>query len=140
MSEQIDLGKENQEKLSKLALVADDDENLLAGTKLTLEMLGYEVITVNDGSKILPALKSGRKFDLLVSDVNMPQMDGLQALQGVRNDPDTSIAKTPAVLCSGGAGIGLRREIESLGAKFLEKPYSIDQLEKAIETLSGDNR
>ncbi|RKX23001.1 MAG: sigma-54-dependent Fis family transcriptional regulator, partial [Candidatus Zixiibacteriota bacterium] len=64
-------------------LLADDDDALRRVIQYKLEQEGYEVSTVNDGEKALDELKSGQ-FDLVLSDIKMPKLTGVQLLEQVK--------------------------------------------------------
>ncbi|MCS7071375.1 MAG: hybrid sensor histidine kinase/response regulator [Anaerolinea sp.] len=70
-------------------LVVEDDVNLLKGIRTVLELDGYEVITAENGAIALDWLQRAPAYpDLIVSDIMMPHMDGLQLLQQVRSVPE----------------------------------------------------
>ena len=64
-------------------LVVDDEKTLVKGMKFNLENEGYEVECAYDGAAALELAREGR-FDLLILDVMMPEMDGLEACMKIR--------------------------------------------------------
>ena len=69
--------------MSKTILIVDDSTSLRTVVKLALSRAGYEVIEAGDGEEALTKL-DGRKINLIVSDVNMPRMDGITFLTQVK--------------------------------------------------------
>ena len=78
-------------------LVADDDPDMLAVLTDALERLGYEVVQVESGAGLVDQLANEGPFDLIVSDISMPWMDGLKALRSVR----TAGVATPVIVMTG---------------------------------------
>ena len=73
-------------------LVVDDEKTLVKGMKFNLENEGYEVECAYDGAAALGLAREGR-FDLIILDVMMPEMDGLEACMKIRE-----LAKVPIVM------------------------------------------
>jgi CheY-like chemotaxis protein len=85
--------------MGKLLLVVDDDRDLLVALKARLEMSGYRVDMAIDGLHALDTLAGRRTFDVMISGLNMPGMNGLELLARVRREyPDL-----PFILMSGHA-------------------------------------
>ena len=80
-------------------LVVDDDKILRRNIKALLKRSGYNVSVACDGSAAWKLLKRNQNFDLIISDTNMPKMNGLALLQQVRADPRN--AQIRFVLMSG---------------------------------------
>ena len=73
----------------KRILVVDDEKHIVRLVQLNLERAGYEVITANDGIEALEKVESENP-DMLVLDVMMPRLDGIETLKRLRSNPDTS--------------------------------------------------
>ncbi len=81
--------------MKKKVLVVDDEENIRLLFKEELEEEGYEVDTASNGLEALEKVKAA-PFDIVILDIKMPVMDGIQALNAIKNmDKDQ-----PVVLCS----------------------------------------
>lgn len=113
-----------------LIVVIDDD----AGTRLlvgqVLKKEGYQVMTADDGAKGL-ALVREFKPDLVVSDVQMPLLDGFEVLDQVRNDP--ALASTAVILLTSLQDRSYMRQGMTTGADdYLTKPFAPQELRAAV--------
>lgn len=110
-------------------LVADDDELIRAATRGLLQRLGYSVDVVTDGRQAVEAA-SCRRFDVVLLDVQMPGMDGMQAAARLRGEHG---ADCPRII--GVSGESEEREsYEAAGMDgFLVKPIRLADLVLAIE-------
>lgn len=113
---------------TKSILLADDDPDVLWGLEKCLVRAGYSVTAVEDGLKALDVLRS-RLFDLIITDVRMPGMNGLALLDWLRiNRP-----KVQVVVMTAFSSPDLKDLCTSKGARlFLEKPVDPDLLISAI--------
>lgn len=110
-------------------LVVDDERQLLTAMHTTLEMKGYEVSTASNGTDAVKKLTQ-EKFQLMISDVRMPHMDGIELLQQAhRMDP-----QMPVVLLTAFGTIENAVEAMRMGARdYLLKPFSSHQLLGTVE-------
>ena len=107
----------------KLLLVEDEDM-VRAVAERALTRAGYEVTACADGDEGLTAIAEGGEFDLIVSDVVMPGMDGPAMVREIRKSrPDI-----PVLFMSGYAEEQLRREIDIPDMHFIAKPFSVQQI------------
>lgn len=117
-------------------LVVDDEEFLARAMKRVLEMRGYEVKTAHDGNAALELVRR-EAFDVIVSDIQMPGMTGIDLLRVVRAyDLDV-----PVILITGAPTVETAIEAVSLGAlQYLSKPAPVEELVKAVERASRLHR
>lgn len=110
-------------------LVADDDPSITRMVRLRLEAAGYEVLVAEDGRSALEAVLR-RPFDVVLSDIQMPGVTGIELLSVVRaHDADV-----PVILMTAAPSVQTAIEAVDLGAlQYLSKPVSGDVLLKAIE-------
>jgi two-component system, cell cycle sensor histidine kinase and response regulator CckA len=114
----------------ELILVVDDEESILRATKLLLLSTGYRVITAQSGEEALDLLRSSAEpVRVLLTDLMMPQMDGLQLTAAVRQVWPT----LPVVMFTGLLNQENRARIAAAGIKkVLPKPFGLKELRRAI--------
>lgn len=111
-------------------LIAEDDDAVRAFVKRALEIDGHDIVAVEDGATALDVLvREEGKFDLLLSDVKMPVMDGIAlALNAARDFPTLSI-----VLMTGFADQRERAHgLDLLVEDVVMKPFSLADIRKAV--------
>ncbi len=115
-------------------LIAEDDKSMSAFLKLALEKAGHEVTETHDGKAALDALegKAGEKFDLLLTDIVMPGMDGIELSQkATALMPDLKV-----MFITGFAAVAMgNKNITEQNAKILSKPFHLNDLVDQVETL-----
>ena len=118
-------------------LVAEDNRvNQLVVTRI-LEKLGHQVTVVGNGREALAAVETG-KFDLIVMDVQMPEMDGLDATMAIRTWEKTTGTHVPIVAMTAHAMKGDRERCLAAGMDaYTSKPIRVKELERAITELIG---
>ena len=121
----------------KLLLVEDEDM-VRAVAERALVRAGYTVTTASDGEEGLGIVANGdTQFDLIVSDVVMPAMDGPAMARAIRNVR----AHVPILFMSGYAEEQLRNEIDIENMYFIPKPFSVQQIKaKVAEVLSAQRK
>lgn len=113
-------------------LLVDDDAQVLAATARHLRRAGFEVGTCADGASALSEVRTG-DFDVVVSDISMPGMNGIDLLRGIR-EQDRDL---PVVLITGAPAIGSAADAVELGAfKYVMKPFEPDDLIKSVVRAS----
>ncbi len=113
-------------------LVVDDDANLLDLLVDTLSGVGYQAVGVPDGVTALERLKIDEKYDLMISDIRMPGMDGIGLLKRVRR----YYPRMPVLFITGYPSAEMIGRASADG--FLAKPFRISRIEELIEsTLAG---
>ena len=112
-------------------LIVDDEANTLASLSRAFRLAGYEATVCDSATRALELVKS-RPFDLILSDVVMPEKDGLSLLEDLKNLE----LPTPVVMISGQAHIEMEVRATRLGAvDFLEKPLSTEKLLLTVENV-----
>jgi len=118
----------------KFILVVDDSPETTEMLGKLLQLEGAFVETARSGAEAL-ALARRKNFDLVVSDISMPEMDGYQLLQKLRELP--SMANIPAVALTGyGRGTDVERAREEGFAEHLTKPLDLDRLLQIVKRLT----
>jgi CheY-like chemotaxis protein len=117
-------------------LVLDDEQIVLDSITRVLEGERYEVKTCRSGDEALNALKAGG-FDILITDLKMPGMDGIQAMEALAEiDPDLSMIMVTAYSTVDSAVKAMK-----LGAvDYIRKPFTPDQLVSLVDKVMGDRK
>ena len=116
-------------------LLVEDSEKYLTEMKGILEDQDYEVITATDGLKGLEALKDNNDLSLIISDLNMPNLDGLSMCEKIRTD---NIPSPPIMMVTTEGSLELKNRGKSVGVRYwLIKPVPgkmlLSMVEKAIQ-------
>lgn len=115
----------------KKILLVDDEEYIIKMNMLRLVDLNYDVISASDGRDGFEKAEK-ESPDLIILDVVMPRMDGLQALVKLKSSPKTS--RIPVIMLSGvGEKEALNKAMVSGAADFIEKPFNGERLIEAIK-------
>lgn len=119
---------------ARARILAVDDDRLIAMSTLDmLEDLGHEVVEANSGAEALRLLKAGPRFDLMITDFSMPQMNGAELAEAASAfDP-----KLPILLATGYAELPSEKQ---LTLPRLGKPYTQDQLAAELSKLLENRR
>jgi two-component system chemotaxis response regulator CheY len=116
----------------KKILVVDDSSTMVLSLKNTLEIAGFKVETAADGQQALDKVKGGVKPDLIITDINMPRMDGLEFIKNVRQ----IMRFTPILALTTESQQGKRDEAKKLGATgWLVKPVGGAELVGVIKQV-----
>ena len=111
-------------------LVVDDEKTLVKGMKVNLENEGYEVECAYDGAAALDLAREGR-FDLIILDVMMPEMDGIEACMKTREFSNVPIIMLTAKSEDADKLVGF----ESGADDYLTKPFNILELKARVRAL-----
>jgi DNA-binding response OmpR family regulator len=114
----------------KRILIADDDAGIVDATSLILELMGYEVSSTLDGSKVTEIIKD--KPDLLLLDIWMSGIDGRDVCRQLKANEDTQ--DIPVLMISASRDIK-DSALDSGANDFLEKPFEMDELLERVERL-----
>lgn len=122
-----------QPDLRRTVLVVDDVNDNLILISLSLQDMGYRVLTANDGEAGVAMAKLARP-DLILMDIAMPQQDGLAATRRIREE--IGLADTPIVALTAFDTDGFRQAAFDAGFNgYLTKPIDFDRLRKLLEML-----
>ncbi|MEW6739358.1 MAG: response regulator [Nitrospirota bacterium] len=112
--------------MSKTVLIVDDSASMRQLVSFALRDAGYDVIDAMNGKDALSKLNGG-KIDMVVTDLNMPEMDGIEFIKHVRNNPGYKF--TPIVMLTTESQESKKQEGKQAGASgWIVKPFTPEQL------------
>ncbi len=119
--------------MSKTILIVDDSASLRQVVNIALTGAGYSVVEASDGKDALTKL-DGRKVHLIISDVNMPNMDGISFVKAAKQMPLYKF--TPVIMLTTEAGEAKMNEGKLAGVKaWVVKPFQPAQMLTAVSKL-----
>jgi two-component system chemotaxis response regulator CheY len=119
--------------MAKTIMIVDDSISMRQVVSIALKGAGYDVLEGSDGNDALAKL-SGQKVHLIISDVNMPGMDGLTFVRAVKEHP--SYKFTPVMMLTTEYTEEKKRAGQAAGARaWLVKPFKPDQLLTSVQRL-----
>lgn len=133
-------GSSSPDCRSKLVVIADDDPAMRDLFALALGLDGHRVVAVATGRalvdqvhRILHDGEHGGVLDLIISDVRMPEMDGVKALKSLRD----SQVRVPFILVTAFSDLWTRTTATSYGAVLLDKPVELRKLRTTVRDELG---
>lgn len=119
--------------MSKTILIVDDSASIRQVVGMTLKGAGYEVLEAQDGKDALSKL-NGQKIHLVISDVNMPNMDGITFVTELKKMPAYKF--TPVIMLTTEGAEEKKEAGRAAGAKaWVVKPFKADQMLTAVNKL-----
>jgi two-component system chemotaxis response regulator CheY len=119
--------------MTKSIMIVDDSASLRQVVSIALKGAGYDVVEACDGKDALTKL-DGRKLHLIVSDVNMPNMDGISFVKAAKLLPAYKF--TPVIMLTTEAGDDMKQQGQAAGAKaWVIKPFQPAQMLTAVSKL-----
>ncbi|HEY9202224.1 MAG TPA: response regulator [Gammaproteobacteria bacterium] len=116
-------------------LAVDDSSSMRQMVAFTLKGAGHQVVEAADGQEALNKAKS-QKFDLVITDVNMPVMDGITFIRQLRGEP--SYKFTPMLMLTTESSMDKKAEGKAAGATgWIVKPFNPDQLLNTVKKVLG---
>ena len=119
--------------MAKTILIVDDSTSLRQVVAIALKGAGYAVIEGTDGEDALKRL-TGQKINLVISDVNMPRMDGFAFVTALKQRPEYRFV--PVIMLTTETDPAKKQSGKAAGAKaWMVKPFKPDELLAAVATL-----
>lgn len=116
----------------KTVLLVDDSATMLMSLKQSLDMVGFRTETANDGQAAFERVQAGLKPDLIITDINMPRMNGIEFIKSTR----TVLRFTPILALTTESQQSKREEAKKAGATgWLVKPVGGQDLLKVIKQV-----
>lgn len=112
-------------------LIVDDDSMMRKILATALEPLHLQLHFCSDGIYALDALRCNRDFDLVITDISMPVLDGRQLIRSITSDK--ALAQIPILIMSGVVGVNEIADLLDLGAsRFIPKPFNMETLREDV--------
>jgi two-component system chemotaxis response regulator CheY len=112
-------------------IVVDDSASVRQQVGLALGEAGYEVVEAADGSDAIDKIEAQRDIAMVICDINMPRMNGLDVLKRVGK-------RLPVLMLTTEGQLEMKRQAKELGAKgWIIKPFKADLLIAAVKQLVG---
>ena len=119
--------------MAKTVMIVDDSASMREVVGIALRSAGYSVLEGRDGKDALSKL-TGQKVHLIISDVNMPNMDGIEFLKAVKTLSNYKF--TPIIMLTTESAEAKKREGQAAGARaWVVKPFKPEQLLGAVQKL-----
>ena len=119
--------------MAKKIMVVDDSNAIRQSLVFTLKNAGYDAIEASNGAVALDLMKE-HSVGLFISDVNMPEMDGLTLLKMIKED--SSYKHTPVIMLTTESSMDIIESAKKIGAKaWMIKPFQPDQMLDAVKKL-----
>ncbi|XVU28872.1 response regulator [Actinoplanes sp. CA-054009] len=120
--------------MAKTILIVDDSASVRQVVSIALKGAGYEVITANDGKDALAKMSGGQRLHLIISDVNMPNMDGITFVAEAKKLPAYKF--TPIIMLTTESQEDKKKQAQAAGAKaWVTKPFQPEQMLSAVSKL-----
>jgi two-component system chemotaxis response regulator CheY len=121
--------------MAKVIMTADDSASVRQMVSFTLRGAGYEIVEAVDGRDALDKLNGG-KMDMLLTDLNMPNMDGIELIRETRTN--TRYKFMPIIMLTTESQASKKQEGKAAGATgWIVKPFKPDQLLAVVKKVLG---
>jgi len=122
--------------MAKTVLVVDDSSTVRQQVSLALKQAGFDIVEAADGAEGIAHVSGNRAIDMVVCDVNMPNVNGIEMVEQVKAKPRH--AKLPIVmLTTEGSPSLIRRAKEAGAVGWIVKPFDASQLVQAARHLTN---
>lgn len=123
----------------KRVIVAEDSSVIQNLTKKILEIQNYEIIGVKNGEQVLQKLNQ-ENYDLILMDINMPIMDGMDCARAIRGLPDKAKSSIPIIAITGNAKNYSMDDFKEAGINdYIPKPLNFDNLVDMVNKYTDVN-
>ena len=121
--------------MAKTILVVDDSGTVRQQVSMALKQAGFAVVEAADGQEALAAIESNRAIDMVVCDVNMPNLNGLEMVEKVKSNPANK-ALPILMLTTEGQPSMIKRAKETGAVGWIVKPFDANQLVQTAKHLT----
>lgn len=121
--------------MAKMIMTVDDSASIRQMVSFTLKQAGYQVVEAVDGKDAFDKIKKNR-INMLITDLNMPQMDGIELIRNVRTLPSARFM--PIIMLTTESQASKKQEGKSAGATgWIVKPFKPEQLLAVVKKVLG---
>jgi hypothetical protein len=118
---------------NKKVLIAEDSSVIQNLTKKILQFQNFEITTVKNGKEVLKSLENNT-YDIILLDINMPQMDGMECAKAIRALEDAQKSKIPIIAITGNAKNFTEADFQKVGInEYIPKPLDFDKLVDSVK-------
>lgn len=122
---------------TKRVLVAEDSSVIQNLTKKILQFQNFDIVAVKNGKQVLEMMEK-EEFDIILLDINMPLMDGMECAKQVRSLDDPKKANVPIIAITGNAKNYTLEEFKNVGInEYLQKPLNFDTLVNLVKKYTA---
>ena len=122
----------------KKIIIAEDSSVIQNLTKKILQIQNYEITSVKNGEEVIAQLNSD-EFDLILMDINMPKMDGMECSRQIRSMSDKSKSDIPIIAITGNAMNYSDQDFKEVGInEYVPKPLNFDILVDMVKKYIDD--
>ena|SRR5436309_2643629 len=122
----------------KTILIVDDSSAVRQQVSMTLKPVGFVMVEAADGLEGLAAVDSNRKIDLVICDINMPNMNGLEMLEKIKSKAENKAL--PVLMLTTEGHVALVKRAKEAGALgWIVKPFKRSQLVQTVCHLTGES-
>ena len=122
--------------MSKKILIVDDSSLIRRVVSKTAQNAGYEVVSASDGQEALDELQKHSDINLILTDINMPIMDGMEMIKRIKEEEN--LKYIPIVILTTESKESLKQQGRDLGVKaWMVKPFDEETFLKAMMKLIG---
>ncbi len=122
----------------KKVLIAEDSSVIQNLTRKILQLQNYGIDSAKNGKQVLQKLEN-EYFDVILMDINMPTMDGIECARAIRALPDEKKSKIPIIAITGNARNYTLDDFKNVGInEFIPKPLNFDNLVNVVKKYTSD--
>ena len=122
---------------SKKVLIAEDSSVIQNLTRKILEIQNYEIFSAKNGAQVIDMLQKD-DYDIILMDINMPKMDGMECARQIRKIDDDKKSQIPIVAITGNAKNYSMEDFKNAGInEYLQKPLNFDKLVEMVRSLTN---
>lgn len=120
--------------MGKTVLVVDDSPTMRQMVAFTLSNAGFQVVEAGNGKEAMGKISGGAKPDLVVTDLNMPEMDGISLIKEIRKNP--ALKFTPILMLTTESTDDKKKSGQAAGATgWIVKPFNPEQMLKVVQKV-----